>query len=135
MISDMIHVTALVGISELYNIIFITLLVFIGLVSGISSLYLIHKELLKRVYYKYAHGIIFLVIIITSFAIYLGRYLRWNTWDIVINPAGLLFDSSDTILHPSTHPDIVPVTVAFSLTIGAMYLIVWQFISYFKKNN
>jgi uncharacterized membrane protein len=133
MITDLIHVQQVIGIDVLYNIIFTNLAMFIGLVAGFISLYIFHQELLKRMYYKYAHIIIGLLIVAISFAIYLGRYLRWNSWDIVINPTGLLFDSTDTLIHPSTHPSFFPIMVAFILTIGSMYLVIWQFIKYFKR--
>jgi uncharacterized membrane protein len=135
MITDLVHVQTVIGIDVLYNIIFTTLAIFIGLIAGFISLYIFHYELLKRMYYKYAHLIIGILIVITSFAVYLGRYLRWNSWDIVINPTGLLFDASDTLIHPSTHPVFFPIIIALSLTIGSMYIVIWQFIKYFKQKS
>ncbi|HUY53297.1 MAG TPA: DUF1361 domain-containing protein [Candidatus Dormibacteraeota bacterium] len=133
MITDLIHVQYIIGIDVLYNIIFTNLAIFIGLVAGFSSLYIFHTEVLKRMYYKYAHLIIGVLVVFISFAIYLGRYLRWNSWDIVLNPSGILFDTSDTLIHPSIHPSFFPIMFAFSFTIGAMYLVIWQFIKYFKN--
>ncbi len=133
MITDLIHVQDIISIDVLYNIIFTNLAIFIGLVAGFASLYIFHVEVLKRMYYKYAHMIIAVLIIVVSFAIYLGRYLRWNSWDIVLNPSGILFDTSDTLIHPSIHPSFLPIMFAFSFTIGAMYLVIWQFIKYFKN--
>ena len=135
MITDLIHVQDVIGIDVLYNIIFTNLAIFIGLVAGFISLYIFHVELVKRMYYRYAHSIIGLIIVLVSFAIYLGRYLRWNSWDIIINPTGLLFDASDTLIHPSTHPSFFPIMIAFSLTIGSMYIVIWQFIKYFKLKS
>jgi uncharacterized membrane protein len=135
MITDLIHVQTVIGIDVLYNIIFTDLAIFIGLTAGFIGLYIFHTELLKRVYYKYAHLTIGLMIIFISFAVYLGRYLRWNSWDVLINPAGILFDASDTLIHPSMHPVFFPVITAFSLTVGAMYMVIWQFIKYFKQNS
>jgi len=135
MITDLIHVQAVIGIDVLYNIIFTNLAIFIGLIAGFISLYIFHYELLRRIYYKYAHLIIGVLIVLISFAIYLGRYLRWNSWDIIINPTGLLFDASDTLIHPSTHPVFFPIIIALSLTIGSMYIVIWQFIKYFKQKS
>jgi uncharacterized membrane protein len=135
MITDLIHVQYIIGIDVLYNIIFTNLAIFIGLIAGFISLYIFHVELLKRTYHRYAHIIIGILIIAISFAIYLGRYLRWNSWDILLNPSGILFDTSDTLIHPSTHPVFFPIMFAFSFAIGVMYLVIWQFIKYFKQNS
>lgn len=135
MITDLIHVQAVIGIDVLYNIIFTNLAIFIGLTAGFVGLFIFHNELIKRMYYKYAHILVGLLIILISFGVYLGRYLRWNSWDILINPGGILFDASDTLIHPSLHPVFFPVISALSLTIGSMYIVIWQFIKYFKQKN
>jgi len=135
MITDLIHVQDVIGIDVLYNIIFTNLAIFIGLTGGFIGLFIIHTELVKRIYYKYAHILIAILIVSISFAIYLGRYLRWNSWDIIINPTGLLFDASDTVLHPLTHVSFYPIMIAMILTIGSMYLVIWQFIKYIKLKS
>ncbi len=125
-ITDLIHTQASVGIDLLYNVVIIMFCIFNGLVAGYISLYLVHQALVKRFYYRNVHFVIGFILLLCSFAIYLGRYLRWNSWDVIVNPAGLLFDVSDSIASPSTHPDVLVTTVTFFLLLGFMYVIIWQ---------
>lgn len=48
------------------------------------------------------HKILFrtTICILIGIGIYLGRYLRWNSWDIVQNPSHLITDVSAIIVHP-----------------------------------
>jgi uncharacterized membrane protein len=126
MITDLIHAQSSIGIDLLYNIVFIFFCIFVSVVSGYISLYLVHVELYKRFYYKNVHLVIGFIILLCSFAIYLGRFLRWNSWDVLINPAGLLFDVTDSIASPSTHPDVFVTTITFFLLLSSMYIVIWQ---------
>ncbi|MCB9136203.1 MAG: DUF1361 domain-containing protein [Anaerolineales bacterium] len=56
---------------------------------------------------------------LTSFGIYLGRYLRWNSWDILTNPIQILRD----IYHPIRHPFSNKETIAFSVMFAAILFV------------
>jgi uncharacterized membrane protein len=127
MVSDLIHLEVTGEVSLLYDAALYTSFIFNGFVIGYVSVYLVHRELIKRLGRVPAHGLVTAVFLACSFAIYLGRYLRWNTWDVLINPAGLLFDVSDRIISPGTYPQAFVTTGTFFLLIGSTYLVGWQF--------
>ncbi|OGL38025.1 hypothetical protein A3J32_01995 [Candidatus Saccharibacteria bacterium RIFCSPLOWO2_02_FULL_46_7] len=102
---------------------------------GFASLLIFHQALLKRLKKRSAHQIIAGIILLCSFAIYLGRYLRWNTWDVLINPAGLLFDVSDRLLNPSSHPQTFVTTLSFFVLLGSTYTVVWQMVQASKSHR
>jgi uncharacterized membrane protein len=57
--------------------------VFLGILSGLLSLYNIHRLLIKRKS-KIATQVILVVIsLLSGYAIYVGRFLRLNSWDIL----------------------------------------------------
>lgn len=129
LVSDLIHLHTTGEVSLLYDAVMFFSFIFNGFVAGFMSLYLVHRELLKRVRRRDAHAIVATVLLGCSFAIYLGRYLRWNTWDILASPAGLLFDVSDRLVNPGSHPQAVVTTMTFFLLLTSSYAVCWQLVS------
>lgn len=126
LLTDLIHLQNTGEINLLFDIVLLFTFIFNGYIAGYMSVYLIHRELLKRRSYTWAHLAIALVFLACGFAIYLGRTLRWNTWDVLVNPAGLLFDVSDGIVNPLAHPQIVVTTGTFFILLCTTYAVLYQ---------
>jgi uncharacterized membrane protein len=56
-----------------------------------------------------------------SFGVYLGRFLRWNSWDIISHPFSLLHDIASRCLHPEDHPRTWGVTVLLGTFLSLVY--------------
>ncbi len=128
MVSDFIHLREVPANAVLYDAVMFVSFIFCGATVGFLSLYLVHEQLRKRLPSRQASPLISAVLLICSFAIYLGRNLRWNSWDVLVNPAGLLFDVSDRILHPTAHPQTFTITLSFFVLLVTFYALVWQII-------
>jgi uncharacterized membrane protein len=126
-LTDYIHIVPTAEISQLFDIILMSLLVFTGFILGFTSLFLIHRELLHRLGEVKSYLLIELAIFTSSFAIYLGRDLRWNSWDVIKNPGGLLVNVSDRIADPFGSQRALNVTLLFFLLINVIYLAFWLF--------
>jgi uncharacterized membrane protein len=126
MISDYIHLQDVAHTNILYDTVLFTSFIYAGVVLGFSSLYVIHLELGKRFSPRRANSLIALTLLVCSFAIYIGRDLRWNSWDILINPGGLLFDISDRILHPANYPAMFLTVAAFFILLTSIYGLLWR---------
>src|SRR5581483_2396758 len=92
MISDFIHLQDVQRVDVLYDAVMFTSFIYTGVVLGFSSLYLVHMQLSRRLQRLAGGSWIAATLFICSGAIYVGRDLRWNSWDILTNPGGLLFD-------------------------------------------
>ena len=101
-----------------------SLLVFTGFILGFASLFLVHRELLSRFKAAKSYAIVEAVILVCSFAIYLGRDLRWNSWDVISNP-GVIVNVSDSIADPLGNPRPVNVTLLFFILISVLYAAFW----------
>ena len=63
---------------------------------------------------------------LASFGIYLGRYLRWNSWDVLVEPQLLLADIADRLIDPFAHPRTYGVTILFTVLLAIAYLTMVQ---------
>lgn len=125
MVSDFIHLSELGTEHLLFYAVLFTLFIFTALALGISSLYLVHTELRRRIMGPAAWGWVLVILFVCSVAIYIGRDLRWNTWDVLVDPSGLLFDLSSRLLHPAAYGQIIGVIAPFFVLLSSMYGLVW----------
>lgn len=135
MISDLVHLQSTGEILQLYDVAMMMSLIANGLILGYMSVYVIHGELRKRIKPVYSHVIIGAIFLSCGFAIYLGRYLRWNTWDVLLNPAALLFDVSDRLLSPTSHLETYAITLTFFVLIASIYAVGYELVHLFKNNG
>jgi len=134
MISDYIHVQDVARADLLYDTVMFTSFIFTGVLVGFSSLHLVHSELRKRLSARAAGGCIAAILFLCSFAIYLGRDLRWNSWDVLTNPAGILFDISDHLVHPLQSGDMYTITFSFFVLLGSLYAAGWRVTDTFRRH-
>lgn len=121
MISDYIHLEDTPSVDVLYDAVMLTSFVITGLMLGYISLYLFHAELQKRLPPSNSTTVINLVLLLSAFAIYLGRDLRWNTWDLFVNPAGILFDVSDRLINAHEYPQMFVTVISFYALLAMVY--------------
>lgn len=125
-VSDFIHIQDYQRVGIVFDTVMFCAFVITGLVLGYASLYLVHVELTKRLRRRTSWAWVSLVLALCSFAIYLGRDLRWNTWDALINPAGILFDISEPLAHPTAHGLAFTTTLTFFVFLSGLYVAAWQ---------
>lgn len=127
-LTDFLHVFPTGEVSELYDIVLISILVINGFILGFASLFLVHRELLKRRDTIKSALFIAAAILVASFGIYLGRELRWNSWDVITNPGGLALNVSDSFIDPFGHRQALKVTGLFFILICSVYFALWSFL-------
>lgn len=85
-----------------------------GLLLGYFSMMNIQEVVAQRLN-KYAGWLMVVVtFFLSGFGIFLGRYLRFNSWDIISNPIPLFQDVSTRLLHPFEYSNTYGVTVIFA---------------------
>lgn len=63
----------------------------------------------------------------SSFGIYVGRSLRWNSWDLLTRPGALLADVSERLVDPLEYPRAVGMTIALTVVLWTGYLTLYAF--------
>ena len=62
-----------------------------------------------------------------SFGIYLGRFLRWNSWDLLRRPRPLAVELYGTVTDPASQPRLLGFTLLFALLFLFIYVAVYIF--------
>lgn len=135
LMSDLIHLQSSGETSILYDIAMMLSFIFNGLVLGYMSIYIVHKQFMRYFRERTVNFMLGMVFLSCGFAIYLGRYLRWNTWDILVNPAGILFDLSERVINPVLHFQTYLVTLVFAGLLAAHYAVIFQIAKVLARNE
>jgi len=135
MISDFIHLLDAPRFDVLYDAIMFTSFIFTGVLIGFSSLYLVHLQLKRRFSRQTTITLMAFTLLVCSLAIYVGRDLRWNSWDILTNPGGLLFDISDRLQHPAAYPQMFLTVISFFVLLLSMYGLAWRGIQLLRQTK
>lgn len=113
LITDFIHLGEIRAVPLLYDIILLFSSAYVGLLFFFYSLSHI-EEIFKTKYKKFTTSIIMTIIIMMiSFGIYLGRFLRFNSWDIFINHTSLVKNIWEIISDVAVHIEVYLYTLLF----------------------
>ena len=96
-------------------------------VTGILLGYISVAEVQKAVRARLGNAVTWIgvagVLFASGFGIYLGRFLRWNSWHVVTQPGPLLIDLATRVLHPWSHPRTFAVTAVYGVTLFVGYVV------------
>lgn len=126
-LTDLFHLKARAPLPLWYDLILVLSFALCGLMiffKSLKDMFELLSQKLKPLYVTLITPFVFWLI---SFGLYLGRYLRFNSWDI-IHPFRLLKSSFGILLQKDT----IGFTCIFSTFMWFMYLLLIQFNKYEK---
>jgi uncharacterized membrane protein len=107
-----------------FDLVLILSFAWTGLLFGFFSLWDIEQILLKSMKKTTVRIISVMLLFMGSFGIYVGRYLRWNSWDIITEPFRLAYDIGDRLINPFEHPRTWGMTILMGTFLNILY---WSF--------
>lgn len=121
-ITDLIHIGEVRAVPVLFDSFLLFSSALVGLMFGFYSTYQIESAL--QFYYSRitSQRIIFIFVFIMSFGIYLGRFLRFNSWDIFTKPHLIYIGIIEIITNYSNFIEASLYTLLFSIFIIISYL-------------
>lgn len=69
---------------------------------------------------------------LSGIAIYLGRFVRLNSWDVVVRPWKIVADILDLVINPAYYRKEWLVVLSFSFVIASLYYIYDLFLKTYK---
>lgn len=122
-VTDFIHLPETTRVDLVQDSVMIMLYSMLGGLFGFMSLFTVKKCLQGMLKQRTLELVIGGALFLSSFAIYLGRELRLNSWDVVANPFVLIGNVADIIVHPGAHPGMIWMTLTFFIVLGSVYLV------------
>ncbi len=121
-VTDFFHLDQKAAIPYWYDLGMILSFAWNGLMLGFISLYDIQTALARRFGALKGWAFAIFSLILGSFGIYLGRYERFNSWDVLTNPVELFVDIANRFIHPFAHPRTMLMTILFSVVLSFGYV-------------
>ena len=121
--TDLIHLRTPAFVPVWYDAIMVFAFALTGLCLAFLSLFLVHRLVDRR--FGKRGGWLFVAIVagLSGVGVYLGRYPRWNSWDVVIRPGELIADVTAYIQHP--RPRVLGMTLMMAAMFGIAYLMLF----------
>lgn len=123
-LTDLFHLRIKSSMPVWFYLVLILSFAWTGLLFGFLSLLDIKIILKKNIKKGYVIAIISGLLFLSSFGVYIGRYLRWNSWDIISEPLHLTYDIYDRFINPNIHPGTWGLTIFMGIFLNMIY---WSF--------
>ena len=125
-LTDLIPLRPHAAVPLWYDLVMLLAFALTALWIGFQSLHLVQSWIARHTNVCIGWLVVVAIMPLTGFGIYLGRFLRWNSWDIVSRPLGMFRDMATMVIHPVRYSGVWSFTFAFSLLLMLAYL-VWIF--------
>lgn len=123
--TDLIHLTAGFYRHFWVDLVLILSCALTGLVLGFMSLFLMQAVVSRMLGRLASWCFIAGVAGLSSFGIYLGRFLRFNSWDVVFQPVKLAHGVGHWVADPMAHPTSYAFPALFATFLFITYLMLY----------
>lgn len=130
--TDLIHWRARSPMAWWFDLGLVLMFALASFFAGIVSLRMMHDLVRRSV--GAASGWLFaaVVAILSGFGVYLGRFERWNSWDLLTQPHAIFAQIAGGLMNPFDHARPIGVTLMFGTMMLAGYV---MFVSMTGKND
>jgi len=126
-VTDFTWLREAAGAPVWYDVVLVSAAAWCGLLLGFASLYLMQGVVRGAVGVSRAWAFALATLALGSFGVYLGRFERWNSWDVFTRPGHLVQSLLPHLAHPQDHPRALAVMVLFTAFLAMSYLVFYAF--------
>lgn len=113
-ITDLLHLQHRPPVPMWYDVMLFFSFAWTGLILGFASLMEVQNFLEKRFSTWQVQSFVLGALSLCGFGVFVGRFQRWNSWDVLVNPFQLLFDMVEVLLHPTAYLGTFGLTIVLS---------------------
>jgi uncharacterized membrane protein len=120
-LTDLFHLDKFNSAPKWFDLLLIFSFAWNGLLLGLVSVR--KTELILEVISGrgFSLFIVLIVMWLNAFGIYIGRYLRFNSWDIFMHPFSLFSEMSEILLHPARNKMEWGMITVYAFFMGVIY--------------
>jgi uncharacterized membrane protein len=123
-VTDLVHLHPRPPVAFWYDIALQYSFTFAGVVLGYASVADV-QALVRRSRGEAAGWVLAVAALMAAgFGVYLGRFVRWNSWDALVHPHRVLRHVAASGLDPADHPRGVGVTLVYGVGLVMGYVVV-----------
>lgn len=128
-VTDFLHLRARPPVFFWFDIALLTAFALTGLFLGFASLAGLQEWITQKKGRFWGWLFAGMIWIFSSFGIYLGRFLRWNSWNLLTHPVKILSDAWVRILSPNDYPGMFLFCAVYSALLLIFYQLFWNLFS------
>lgn len=121
-VTDFIHLRTRPPIPMWFDVALLGSAALGGLALGAASLARVHDLLRETLGPRAALGAVGLACLACGYGIYLGRFARLNSWDLVLDPFAVLADAAPPLFHPLAYWRVWGITLVFGALTAASFV-------------
>lgn len=121
MITDIFHYTQRLPVPFWYDLILVIAGAWNGLILGMASLLNVEQFLSRYLKPKWVIACEIFSLVLCSYGIFIGRFLRFNSWDVLSDPGSLIYTSAHHVLVPQNYAKLWAFTLLFAALLGVIY--------------
>lgn len=114
LITDVFHFEQRADAPLWYDLLLVISGAWNGVMLGMGSLMNIERFLSRHLKPFLVKASVFVSLLLCGYGVFIGRYLRFNSWDIVTDPRDLMYASAHHILLPLNYPKLWVFTALFA---------------------
>ncbi|HET8653454.1 MAG TPA: DUF1361 domain-containing protein [Gaiellaceae bacterium] len=127
LLTDLIHLGSRDDAPLWFDLVLFSAFAWTGALLGFLSVYLMQVVVRRMAGAAWSWALVGASLLASGFGIYLGRSLRWNSWDFVTRPDALLSDVWARLADPLAYPRSLGMTVALTALLSVLYLVLYAF--------
>jgi uncharacterized membrane protein len=104
----------------------ITLAAGLGLVLGFVSIFLVQSVVAERLGRLAGWVTAGSALVLSGLGVYLGRYERWNSWEVLTQPGKIVAGLGSGLLDPLAHPRPLALSAFFAFACCAGYAVFYS---------
>ncbi|CAM3281652.1 DUF1361 domain-containing protein [Tsukamurella hominis] len=97
-----------------------------GILLGVVSMLLVHRRLQREFGARWGWLAVVLSVGLCAIGVVIGRFQRWNSWDLVTRPDAVVIATLDWVTSPFSYVQSTGVAVAVAAFFGLAYLTIWS---------